>query len=386
MAVRLTVKGKEYMLKLVAGEITSINFANMSIGSGGYSETKVADGDIINLKNIIVTASIHNTYTSAGDDSKSQLYVDATFQNDTVLKEFAIKEVGVFALDEDGNEYLYSYDILSDEGKGFAIMKSNSSPQYMPISLDTGLSDISKANLTLVNDLAIVNKKEFDRFKIDVDNKDAIILNTSKIYTDTSVSLKADSSHTHALTSSNISGVLPVSKGGTGRGDGDADFNTLNVQSLIIADVPLDMKKGMPNFDTPATLLATWGGYQNIDYTVITSGWYKFEVKGGKGGGNPNVTLLGHFIRYLNKGDICKIGTGGNGYTIPPGSVGGIGGGGSTTLLINKEIFDMCGTGGANGGGSSGNYGGSGGQGGRQGTNTRTWGTPWNYRFCFWFC
>jgi len=323
MAVRLTVKGKEYMLKLVAGEITTINFTNMSIGSGGYSETEVADGDIINLKNIIVTTSIHNTYTSAGDDSKSQLYVDATFQNDNVSEEFEIREVGVFALDEEGSEYLYSYDILSGD-TGFAIMKSNIAPQYMPISLDTGLSDINQANITISNDLAIVNKEEFDRFKIDVDSKDKLTLNTAKEYTDnelnkleievdskdtmilksaeeyantkdtiildsakeytdTSVSSKANSVHNHALTSSDISGVLPISKGGTGNTSCIANYvrtpsstisnpyyllgSSSSSNSVLATRIAANEFLRYPNYNRYINYL------QNIKYIAPANGW-----------------------------------------------------------------------------------------------------------------
>ena len=41
------------------------------------------------------------------------------------------------------------------------------------------------------------------------------------------------------LSTEALSGIVPISLGGTGRGDGDADFNTIKAQELFVAGVPI---------------------------------------------------------------------------------------------------------------------------------------------------
>ena len=276
MNLKLTKKAIEEKDKLTAREISSINFSKMALGSGLYTSEELAN-EITELRMVEITTEIVNVYQEMVDikidvpnineetvKKESQLFITSTFFNKDVEEKFEVREVGIYAISsEDKQEYLYAYYIVASTDTAIAIVQDKSLPQSMPISVNTKLSNIDEVNIAIVNDMLVVNQDEFKRYKIDIkkhiDDEDISIrtyvdeedrkIKTSIIEQDTSirtyinerdaivktyvdvedakidtlVNTKANSNHTHSLSSSSLTGILPISKGGTGRTDGGAN-------------------------------------------------------------------------------------------------------------------------------------------------------------------
>ncbi len=372
MNLKLTKKAEEEILKLTAGEIPSINFSKMKIGNGSYTLEEL-ENDITALKEVKIETEIAEPYQET-IKGKSQLFISSTFINNEVVKKFDVREVGIYAISNaDTKEYLYAYYLVAKTDMAIAIVQDKSIPQYIPISVNTSLSNIDQVDITLINDMLVVNQDQFERYKVDIkeyiDEEDTNIVNT-----------KADLTHGHHLTGENIEGVLPIAKGGTGKSNGDADFNTLKVKSLFINDKP-SPRAGMPSYSTSATQLLSVTGYTNRSFRITEDAWYRFDVKGGGLSSHSTVMPYGFFIRYLVAGTYCYIGSGGKG--------SGSNGGGSTTVKVNSEVFDMPGAGWIGGGGSAGgggyysSNGGGGGYGGSGGTSSSVGGKPGTIGFPF---
>ena len=374
MNIKLTQKAKEEIHKLEADEITSINFSKMRIGSGLYT-TEELETEITVLKEPQIETDIADPYQET-IDGESQLFISSTFFNGEVETKFNVREVGIYALSStDSNEYLYAYYIVAETDLAIAIIQDKSIPQYLPISVNTKISNIDQVNISIVNEILVVNQDEFKRYKEDIkkhiDDEDISIRAYVEEQDADIRDKKADLIHGHHLTDENITGILSIAKGGTGKGNGDAEFNTLKVKSLFINDKP-SPRAGMPSYSTPATQLLSVTGYTNKDFTITEDAWYRFDVKGGGTYYASNNMPYGFFIRYLVAGTYCYIGSGGR--------ASACGGGGSTTVKVNSEVFDMPGNGHDGGGGSaggggagnsgSGPNGGGGGYGGSGGTST----------------
>ena len=400
MNLKLTIKAKEEKDKLTAGDISSIKFSKMAVGSGLYSSEELLN-DITELRSVKIRTDIADVYqemvkvkTDVVDvpqemvKEESQLFITSTFFNEDIDETFEVREVGIYAIsNEDSNEYLYAYYIVSSTDIAISIIQDRSLPQYIPISVNTKLSNIDEVNITVLNDILVVNQDEFKRYKEDIqkyiDDEDISIrtyVNEEDTKIETLVNTKADLTHGHHLTGENIEGVLPIAKGGTGKSNGDADFNTLKVKSLFINDKP-SPRAGMPSYSTSATQLLSVTGYTNRSFRITEDAWYRFDVKGGGLSSHSTVMPYGFFIRYLVAGTYCYIGSGGKG--------SGSNGGGSTTVKVNSEVFDMPGAGWIGGGGSAGgggyysSNGGGGGYGGSGGTSSSVGGKPGTIGFPF---
>ena len=279
MNLKLTQKAKEEIHKLEADEITSINFSKMRVGSGPYT-TEELETEITVLKEPQMETDIADPYQET-IDGESQLFISSTLFNGEVETKFEVREVGIYALSStDSNEYLYAYYIIAKTDLAIAIMQDKSIPQYLPISVNTKISNIDQVNIVTINDMLVVNQDEFKRYKVDIkkhiddedisirthlDEEDAKIKasiveqnttirtyvdeqdTTLKTYIDAEdtkiknlANTKANSNHGHGLADGNISGVLPTSKGGTGRTDGGAKAyvysNTSNPTYLLGTD------------------------------------------------------------------------------------------------------------------------------------------------------
>ncbi len=244
MNLKLTKKAIEEKDKLTAREISSINFSKMAVGSGLYTSEELAN-EITELSTVEITTEIVNVYQEMVDiktdvpkiaeetvKKESQLFITSTFFNKDVEEKFEVREVGIYAIsNEDKQEYLYAYYIVASTDTAIAIVQDKSLPQYMPISVNTKLSNIDEVNIAVVNDMLVVNQDEFKRYKVDIkkhiDDEDISIrtyvdTEDRKIKTyideqDTTIrNTKSDLSHGHNLADENIDGILPISKGGTG--------------------------------------------------------------------------------------------------------------------------------------------------------------------------
>ncbi len=287
MNLKLTIKAKEEKDKLTAGDISSIKFSKMAVGSGLYSSEELLN-DITELRSVKIRTDIADVYqemvkvkTDVVDvpqemvKEESQLFITSTFFNEDIDETFEVREVGIYAIsNEDSNEYLYAYYIVSSTDIAISIIQDRSLPQYIPISVNTKLSNIDEVNITVLNDILVVNQDEFKRYKEDIqkyiDDEDISIrtyldeedtkIKSSIVEQDTSirtyideedllvktyadeqdvlvkayvdaedtkietlVNTKANSNHTHSLSSSSLTGVLPTSKGGTGNTTGGAN-------------------------------------------------------------------------------------------------------------------------------------------------------------------
>ena len=397
MNLKLTKKAIEEKDKLTAGEISSINFSKMALGSGLYTSEELAN-EITELSTVKITTDIADVYQEMVDiktdvpniaeetvKKESQFFITSTFFNKDVEEKFEVREVGIYAIsNNDEQEYLYAYYIVASTDTAIAIVQDKSIPQYIPISVNTKLSNIDEVNIAIVNDMLVVNQDEFKRYKEDIkkhiDDEDASI-RTYVEEQDTDIrNTKADLIHEHNLTDTDITGILPIAKGGTGKGNGDAEFNTLRVKSLFINDKP-SPRAGMPSYSTSATQILSVSGYTNRNYTITVDAWYRFDVKGGGVSSHSTVMPYGFFIRYLVRGTQCYIGSGGKGSDYA--------GGGSTTIKVNSEVFDMPGSGSLGGGGSAGGggymykSGGGGGYGGAGGTSSSPGGKSGGIGFPF---
>lgn len=67
-------------------------------------------------------------------------------------------------MDEE-TEILYAYDITPETETAQAVVQSNIVPQYIPIILDTALSNIDKINISVTDSIMFVIQSEFDTYK-----------------------------------------------------------------------------------------------------------------------------------------------------------------------------------------------------------------------------
>ena len=167
MNLKLTQKAKEEIDKLKASEISSINFSKMRLGIGPYT-TEELEIEITELKEPKIETDIAEPYQET-IDGESQFFISSTFINDEVIEKFSVREVGIYAISNtDNKEYLYSYCIVALTDTAIAIILDKSIPQYIPISVNTKLSNIDQVNIAIVNDVLVVHQDEFKRYKVDI--------------------------------------------------------------------------------------------------------------------------------------------------------------------------------------------------------------------------
>lgn len=156
--VKLTTKGEELLQKLQAGEIEKLRFTDMALGCGSWSDDELTV-NIDTLKDIKLKQPVATKYAERKDD-KTFIFLSTTFANIDVAETFYVYEVGLYALDGE-TEVLYAYDITLAGTPAQAVVQDGSVPQYIPVSLDIGISNIDVVNLTLTADLSVISAEQF---------------------------------------------------------------------------------------------------------------------------------------------------------------------------------------------------------------------------------
>ena len=164
MNIKLTKKAEEEQLKLIAKEIKSIEFSSMSINNGIKVSEKLGDVVVESERQELKVAMNPSTVEMTGD--LSQLVLSATFQNSDVITSFSVREVNIYAIgNDDKKEYLYAYYTVGQDALAIAIVQDKSKPQYIPISVNISLSNIDEVNISVTDDILIVNHEEFTIYK-----------------------------------------------------------------------------------------------------------------------------------------------------------------------------------------------------------------------------
>lgn len=165
--VKLTTKGEELLQKLQAGEIEKLRFTDMALGCGSWSDDELAV-NIDTLKDIKLKQPVATKYAEKKDD-KTFIFLSTTFANIDVAETFHVYEVGLYALDGE-TEVLYAYDITLAGTPAQAVVQDGSVPQYIPVSIDIGISNIDVVNLTLTADLSVISAEQFRSHTEDFNN------------------------------------------------------------------------------------------------------------------------------------------------------------------------------------------------------------------------
>ena len=164
MALVLTKKGLELLQKLQVGEIPAIEFSDVAVGDGLWASSDI-NLDIAALKSVRIKTGIGSKKTTTrGEDTI--VTISATLNNENITESFYVREVGLYAKDGE-SEILYAYDIIPENETAQAVVQSNIVPQYIPIMLDTALSNIDKVNITVTDDINFVITSEFEEYKED---------------------------------------------------------------------------------------------------------------------------------------------------------------------------------------------------------------------------
>lgn len=165
--VKLTTKGEELLQKLQAGEIEKLTFTDMVLGCGSWSDGELA-ANIDTLKDIKLKQPVATKYAERKGD-KTFIFLSTTFANIDVAETFYVHEVGLYALDGE-TEVLYACDITPAGTPAQAVVQDQSVPQYIPVSLDIGVSNIDAVNLTLTADLSVISAEQFRSHTEDFNN------------------------------------------------------------------------------------------------------------------------------------------------------------------------------------------------------------------------
>ncbi len=162
MALVLTKKGLELLQKLQVGEIPAIEFSDVAVGDGLWASSDI-NLDIAALKSVRIKTGIGSKKTTTrGEDTI--VTISATLNNENITESFYVREVGLYAKDGE-SEILYAYDIIPENETAQAVVQSNIVPQYIPIMLDTALSNIDAVNITVTDDINFVITSEFEEYK-----------------------------------------------------------------------------------------------------------------------------------------------------------------------------------------------------------------------------
>ncbi|WP_321993885.1 hypothetical protein [Clostridium butyricum] len=156
----ITNNGRSLIAKVISGD--QIKFTKMVSSSRDYTSSDLSQlTDLSNVEQTIVISSIKKT-------SDSAVKITGIFSNKDLKTGYKFKTVGLYAIDPDLGEILYS-------------VTTASSVDDMPANTGIGLSsitiglvtDVSNSNNTSfeVSDVATVSALEFNEFKDDVNSQ-----------------------------------------------------------------------------------------------------------------------------------------------------------------------------------------------------------------------
>lgn len=196
----ITETGMTLLLRAAAGE--QITFTHFQAGKGTLSEGETPK-TMTALKSVVIESI---PITQATSEAEGYIQLTGSFDNQVDVEEdFRWTELGLIAEDEDGVEYLYAYGYddeyaeLINAGSGAVILE-----QY--INCIIAIGDSENITAYVIPNATYASKQEFDAH---VGNKS----NPHEVTYDQTGA--AAEQHTHSAADI-ISGILPVSRGGTG--------------------------------------------------------------------------------------------------------------------------------------------------------------------------
>lgn len=192
----LTKDGINLLVKAMDGG--SITFTKIALGDGGAQSDKNTVHDLTNKK---LEIGISEAETHEG-------YLVLTgYCNSSELNEaFYGKELGVYAQDADGNEYLYAYR-YSESEVDFFPSKNSGRVIEIVFSVVVQVGAAENVSAILIDSDAFASKTEFKNH-CNADNPHKITCKTIGA---------SPQAHTHSADDVK-SGILPVERGGTGAG------------------------------------------------------------------------------------------------------------------------------------------------------------------------
>lgn len=216
--ITLTNKGAEMLAAAQAG--ASLTFSRVQIGSGNLASGVTEES---------VTALVSPVkYLTFADYKNKGSNVMVTFQitNAGISAAFLFSEIGLFAKGDDGVEHLYAYS-NAGEGAETIPLPSVTTVDYI-MSLNLAVANAPNVTVVIDDSLVYVTKQELaeelEAFEITVDDtvtadgenpvSGAAVVGyvNGLTYSDLGA---AASSHKHSASDID-SGILPVSRGGTG--------------------------------------------------------------------------------------------------------------------------------------------------------------------------
>ena len=212
----LTETGMTLLLRAAAGE--KITFTKFQIGKGTWTDGG-DDRKRTALKTLVFETGIVDADVTVGE---GYMQLQGSFDNgpETVQADFPWTELGVIAEDEEENEYLYAY--AYEDSFAELIKRGDSSvviEQRISVIVAIGTSENVKAYI--LPNATYASKEDFDAHTEAV-NPHGLTCET--------IGASA-TGHTHSA-SDIKSGVLPLSRGGTGVSSKTALIN------MLIGDIP----------------------------------------------------------------------------------------------------------------------------------------------------
>lgn len=190
----LTNEGISMLIRSMNGE--KIKFTKLSFGDG-------TPNNVTNIKNLSTT----KLTIGISDFEKKDDYIILTgYCNSSQIEEsFYAKELGVYAEDENKNEKLYAYRYTDSEVDFFPALSTGRSIE-MTFSVIVQIGNAENVSAILVESDAYAGKEDF--------KKHCEERNPHK----TTANDVGAAPKTHGHNVSDLTGILPVEKGGTGAG------------------------------------------------------------------------------------------------------------------------------------------------------------------------
>lgn len=285
--IKLTNKGAEMLAAAHHGG--TMSFTRVQIGSGSLTDGTSEQA---------VTALVEPVcYLPIAEASRSGSETSIMFQviNRDITAEFAFREIGLFAVDDGGIEYLYAYSNAGDDAETIPLPSVTTIDYIMSLKLT--ISNEIDVTVEIDDTLVFATKEDVAKCVkqtdvIDIEHggtgattaaeaRNALGLgNTSGPVpvanggtgADTAEGARyalgitvenigaAASVHGHELTSVNITGILPIGKGGTGATDAATARSRLGVTPSNIGAATTNHTHDLTSPYISGTLPVTKGG------------------------------------------------------------------------------------------------------------------------------
>ena len=151
----LTAKARDLHAKVEAGNLT-LNLTKIKLGSGSLETTDNVD-TMTDIKTVGQEVGISAKTPKEGGICS----ITGIITNANVNVGFYVKEMGLFAQDENGTEFLYAY--MTDDRPDYQPSKNyGGAPVTASYSIDVAISNASKINVT-VDPTGLVTTKILDQ-------------------------------------------------------------------------------------------------------------------------------------------------------------------------------------------------------------------------------